>query len=712
MPVINPDGFDVSEPFPDRLQKLTVSDSPLFLQARVAQRNGEVKTAESLYQQLLEEFPDAAVLHYALAQLLARQNRFEAAVPHYQRLLEQFPQHVNARINLGTILFYQGKVEPALEHFRHALAVDPDSILARKNLAAVLYARGQLGKAISQYRTVLEKLNTPDPDILNQLGAALYEAGAVQDAQKQFERAIHIDPQSAQAYNNLGAIYNVQEDFVRALEMHQRAAQLDPTFRLAQVNIGKILEQQSRHEQAQRAYRRALTLEPDPLLELHLEMLCPPIMKSNAAIDEYRTRMFQLFEDWETRSINLDFAHLHTSRAEPPIEWAYHGRDNLALKQKYAALFANKFASSLFTHRTPKLPFHIAFLVTPGHEGVFMRCMRGILNQLDPRRFRVTLVCSRLGLQALRSGITASHIGYLFCPLRFDHIIEHLRAAHFDLLYFWEVGTDSTNYFLPFCRLAPIQCTGWGWPDTTAAPEMDFYLSSQALTTPDSQSQFSERLVSLVQMPPFWYRTPIPQIPLPRAHFGLPQNKTIYFCAQSLRKIHPDFDPMLREVLRRDAQGLAVFVHDTHARLAELLMARWRNNLPDVLAQIRFLPRLMPRDYFHVLANADVILDTPHFGGANTAYDAFSAAVPVVTLSSQFPRGRYTEALYRLMGIHECIAMSIKEYAEIALALGIDRGFRARIHSQIRARSLCLFQDKRAVTQFQDWVEETLTVCK
>ena len=38
------------------------------------------------------------------------------------------------------------------------------------------------------------------------------------------------------------------------------------------------------------------------------------------------------------------------------------------------------------------------------------------------------------------------------------------------LIYFWEVGTDTTNYFLPFCRLAPVQCTGWGWPETSAAP--------------------------------------------------------------------------------------------------------------------------------------------------------------------------------------------------------------------------------------------------
>jgi hypothetical protein len=36
-----------------------------------------------------------------------------------------------------------------------------------------------------------------------------------------------------------------------------------------------------------------------------------------------------------------------------------------------------------------------------------------------------------------------------------------VRETACDLIYYWKVGTDALNYFLPFGRLAPVQCTGW-----------------------------------------------------------------------------------------------------------------------------------------------------------------------------------------------------------------------------------------------------------
>ncbi len=41
-------------------------------------------------------------------------------------------------------------------------------------------------------------------------------------------------------------------------------------------------------------------------------------------------------------------------------------------------------------------------------------------------------------------------IKYLPLPYRFDQILALLREVIFDVLYYWEVGTDSNNYFLPF----------------------------------------------------------------------------------------------------------------------------------------------------------------------------------------------------------------------------------------------------------------------
>ena len=80
-------------------------------------------------------------------------------------------------------------------------------------------------------------------------------------------------------------------------------------------------------------------------------------------------------------------------------------------------------------------------------------------------------------------------------------------------------------------------------------------------------------------------------------------------------------------------------------------------------------------DFLALQSVADVILDTPHFSGGNTSYEAFALAKPIVTLDSAFMRGRVTAGLYRLMDITELTATSLEEYVAIALRLGKERDY-------------------------------------
>jgi predicted O-linked N-acetylglucosamine transferase (SPINDLY family) len=348
-------------------------------------------------------------------------------------------------------------------------------------------------------------------------------------------------------------------------------------------------------------------------------------------------------------------------------------------------------------------PWHVGIVVTPAHEGVFLRCMSGIFNRLDARRFRVTVMGARPAEPVLRSAMRQSAARYLRLPLRFDHAAQQIRAARFDLVYFWEVGTDSSNHFLPFLRLAPVQCTGWGWPDTSAAPELDHHLTARGACGDDAQRFFSERLVALPHLPPYFFRPPIPERPHPRSHFGLRDDAHLYVCVQNLRKVHPDFDPILRGILEGDRRGIAVFVGDAHPAVGELLRQRWSETCAGIAERIVLLPRLQPQEYFHLLAISDVALDTLHFGGSNTAYDALAAGVPVVTLPTEQPRGRYMSAMYRAMGLDDCVVASAPEYVERALRLGTDAGYRQAVSSTIRREGACLFENPQAVRQLEDF---------
>ena len=55
--------------------------------------------------------------------------------------------------------------------------------------------------------------------------------------------------------------------------------------------------------------------------------------------------------------------------------------------------------------------------------------------------------------------------------------------------------------------------------------------------------------------------------PKSRAAFGLPEDRTVYICPQSLFKFHPDFDATLAGILRLDGNGTIALLEDRHGAL-------------------------------------------------------------------------------------------------------------------------------------------------
>ncbi len=71
---------------------------------------------------------------------------------------------------------------------------------------------------------------------------------------------------------------------------------------------------------------------------------------------------------------------------------------------------------------------------------------------------------------------------------------EAVRDSRCDILYHRQIGTSLMNYFLPFARCAPIQCTAWGSHGTTGIEAVDYYLSSDLIELDEADSHYTERL--------------------------------------------------------------------------------------------------------------------------------------------------------------------------------------------------------------------------
>jgi protein O-GlcNAc transferase len=396
-----------------------------------------------------------------------------------------------------------------------------------------------------------------------------------------------------------------------------------------------------------------------------------------------------------------------------PFFLAYHGQCDRDLQVKAARLYARALPTLRFVsphcERRQRRPgrVRIGFISRYLCAHSIGKTSLGLIEKIDRRRFEVYALRIPPGSDdntTARIRAAADHYIQVLGDLReLTATHRQLAALELDILFYQDIGMESLSYFLSFARLAPVQCVSFGHPNTTGVPTMDYFISNDLYETAQSPGHYSERLALLHDLPTlaYYYRPQVTHEVPARAALGLPQNATIYVCPQTLFKLHPDFDGLLKGILERDARGLIVLIQDRIQAWNDRLSARFRRTMPQVADRVLFLPSLPQSQFMQLLASSDVMLDTLHFNGMNSSLEALAVGLPVVTLPTELQRGRHTRAMYLKMGITDCIAASTEEYVDIAARLGTDATFRRDLRERILSRNYVLYEDERVVLEFE-----------
>jgi tetratricopeptide (TPR) repeat protein len=149
---------------------------------------------------------------------------------------------------------------------RHTLAmVAPNSARLHQLLAQHLINEGQARKAIMQYREALQ-IDPHLPGVHFELGEAILMDSGVeqgeQEAQKEFEAEITLNPGDAKSECRLGGLFSLHGDTQNAWKHYLRAAELDPNESEAQVGLGKILMSTGHPEDALPRLLAAVRVDP------------------------------------------------------------------------------------------------------------------------------------------------------------------------------------------------------------------------------------------------------------------------------------------------------------------------------------------------------------------------------------------------------------------------------------------------------------------
>ena len=115
--------------------------------------------------------PRSGYVHYEYAMFLFRDEKFDQAIREFETALKHNPNHPEAHYHLGRALYQKGDFEGAKRHYEETARLDPKAPI-HSALGAVYFRLGQTSEAIAQFKEAL-RLNPDDAEAAENLRFAL-----------------------------------------------------------------------------------------------------------------------------------------------------------------------------------------------------------------------------------------------------------------------------------------------------------------------------------------------------------------------------------------------------------------------------------------------------------------------------------------------------------------------------------------------------------
>ncbi|MEZ5924912.1 MAG: tetratricopeptide repeat protein [Hyphomicrobiaceae bacterium] len=163
----------------------------------------------------------------------------------------------------GELRVMAGAIDGALADLSAALSISPDDARAYASRAQIELTKGDVDAAVTDFSAALSHTTQPAARVplLIGRGHTLMVKALYDQAIKDLDEAIQLNPKSASAYNHRGLILRKKGDLGKAIEDYSMAIQINPVYALAYSNRGHVQEALGKREEAIADFRRALMLD-------------------------------------------------------------------------------------------------------------------------------------------------------------------------------------------------------------------------------------------------------------------------------------------------------------------------------------------------------------------------------------------------------------------------------------------------------------------
>jgi len=673
------------------------------LLAAIHERRGELGLAMERYRRAVELAPSDPALRNNLGMALRAAGRPAEAAESFREALALRADYHLAFNNLGLAELDLNQAAAAVESFERALRVRPDYAKARHNLGNALCRVGRREEGIACMREAL-RLEPLYPEALNSLGAALHGMGDLAGAVAALRRALQIRPHYAKALLNLGNALADVEEHGEALAAYRQALALEPGYRKALLALASLLERTGQAEAAVAAAREAVAHHPGAA-ESHLGLAqvlraagrmaealesFEGALALDPGLDGARAGRFELRAelcDWAKRASDSERLERATEEAlgrgdVPPVSASLCHRvlpSTAEMQQRIARAAASRMEARLaplrhslaFTHPAGRRErVRVGYLSCDFRNNAVGHLTRGLFGLHDRARFEAFAYSYGPDDGSLYRKSVEERADRFMDVAQLSHA-EAARRIHADgihVLVDLVGGAGNGRLEILALRPAPIQVHFVGYPATTGASFIDYFIADAVVVPAGEERCFEERVVRL----PGSYQIndheqPIAGARVSRADCGLPVDGFVFCCFNAPYKIDPAIFDVWMRVLRR-VPGSVLWLLETQPLCAENLRreAEARGVAGSRLVFARLAPKPEHLDRHRL---AGLFLDTPLCNAHTTASDALWAGVPVLTCPGQTFASRVAASLLSAVRLPELIVPGLAEYEERAVRL-------------------------------------------
>ena len=200
--------------------------------------------------------------------------------------------------------------------------VEESSPEIHNNLGRLKLGRGRVDEAQREFEKALE-LDPNNAAALLNLGMIRRLEGRIAEAEHYAKRALQVDPNSINALAQLAELKRDQNDLDESIRLYGEAMAIDDSQPFLFLGLGDSLQRAGRYDEAERAFRSVLELDPDSF-EAHYNLGVTHLQRDrlDEAVESF-DKALRLDPDHPAAALalnNLGDIHLRRGEVEPAVE--------------------------------------------------------------------------------------------------------------------------------------------------------------------------------------------------------------------------------------------------------------------------------------------------------------------------------------------------------------------------------------------------------